>query len=95
MNFVNSSSKYNDQLQISYAIRIAESTFTNKLETGNGKNLLGKIQYQWGTRWGSHLRSFYSLVDLFDPVLFCFKWDMIVNDKSSIYVIDEAYDIMM
>ncbi|KAI3463665.1 hypothetical protein Pfo_020328, partial [Paulownia fortunei] len=95
VNLVNSSSKRHDQLHIANAIRIAELTSTNELETGKGKNQIGTVQRPGDTRWSSHLRSLLSLLDMFDPILLILS--EIINDKSTLSTkasADGAYDIM-
>ncbi|KAG8367295.1 hypothetical protein BUALT_Bualt16G0057500 [Buddleja alternifolia] len=93
---VDSSSKRHDQLQIAQAIRIEELTSTNELKTGRGKNQVGTVQRPGDTRWGSHLRSLRSLLDLFDSILLILS--EIINDKtgsSPKAASDGAYDLMM
>ncbi|KAI3472479.1 hypothetical protein Pfo_031182 [Paulownia fortunei] len=72
-----------------------ELTSTNELETGKEKNQIGTVQRPGDTRWGSHLRSLLSLLDMFDPILLVLS--EIINDKSSLSTkasADGAYDIM-
>ncbi|KAI3443734.1 hypothetical protein Pfo_000399 [Paulownia fortunei] len=79
-NLVDSSSKRHDQLHIANAIRIAELTSTNKIETGKEKIKLGL--------------SLLRLLDMFDHILLVLS--DIINDKSSSSTkasADEAFDI--
>ncbi|KAG8383738.1 hypothetical protein BUALT_Bualt04G0045100 [Buddleja alternifolia] len=96
VNLVDSSSKHHDQLQIAQAIRIEELTSTNELKTRRGKNQVGTVQRPGHTRWGSHLRSLRSLLDLFDSILLTLS--EIINDKtgsSPKAIANGAYDLMM
>ncbi|KAI3470758.1 hypothetical protein Pfo_027421 [Paulownia fortunei] len=56
------------------------------LETGKGKNQIGIVQHPGDIRWGSHLRSLFSLLNMFD--LFFFS----LSTKASG---DGTYDIMI
>ncbi|KAI3448770.1 hypothetical protein Pfo_005435 [Paulownia fortunei] len=85
-----------DQVQIANVIQIAELTSTNELETRKRKNQIGIIQRPRDTPWGSHLRYFLSLFDMFDHILHVFLSE-IINEKSSLSTkasVEVAYNIM-
>ncbi|XP_023895638.1 uncharacterized protein LOC112007517 [Quercus suber] len=56
-----------EQLKKSYADQIAYFVEIGELETGRGLNQISTLQRAGDTRWGSHLRSISSLVNIFSP----------------------------
>ncbi|KAI3447002.1 hypothetical protein Pfo_003667 [Paulownia fortunei] len=59
------------------------------------KNQIGTVQHPGDTRWGSHLKSLLSLLDVFDHILLILS--AIINDKNSLSTkasVDGTYDVM-
>ncbi|KAK9998134.1 hypothetical protein SO802_017737 [Lithocarpus litseifolius] len=67
VNVVGASYKRVKQLKKAYADQIAYFVEIGELETGRGLNQISTLQRAGDTRWGSHLRSISSLVNIFSP----------------------------
>lgn len=66
ITIVVSSCKRSDLLKASEAARLAELLAIDELETGKGLNQIGTLKRAGDTRWGSHLGSIRSLINMFD-----------------------------
>ena len=67
VNVVGASCKRTEQLKKAYADQIAYFVEIGELETGRGLNQISTLQWAGDIRWGSHLRSISSLVNIFSP----------------------------
>ncbi|KAL0008765.1 hypothetical protein SO802_010267 [Lithocarpus litseifolius] len=67
VNVVGASCKRVEQQKKAYADQIAYFVEIGELETGRGLNQISTLQRAGDTRWGSHLRSISSLVNIFSP----------------------------
>ncbi|XP_030924484.1 zinc finger MYM-type protein 1-like [Quercus lobata] len=67
VNVVCASRKRTEQLKKAYADQIAYFVEIGELETERGLNQISTLQRAGDTRWGSHLRSISSLVNIFSP----------------------------
>ncbi|KAI5313774.1 hypothetical protein L3X38_042950 [Prunus dulcis] len=65
INIVGASCKRNDELKNAQADEIEHMIAIDELETGKGMNQIGTLQSAGDTRWGSHLKSITSLVNIF------------------------------
>ncbi|CAL8162116.1 unnamed protein product [Prunus armeniaca] len=65
VNIVGASCKRNDELKNAQAAEIEHMIAIDELETGKGMNQIGTLQRAGDTRWGSHLKSITSLVNMF------------------------------
>ena len=68
VNTVDSSSKRHDELHDAQMDELARLLAIDELETGQGANQICSLKRPGDTRWGSHLGSIASLMDLFNPV---------------------------
>ncbi|XP_074580574.1 uncharacterized protein LOC141836984 [Curcuma longa] len=68
VNTVDSSAKRHDELRDSQVIELAHLLDIGELETGQGANQVGSLQRPGDTRWGSHLKSISSLMNMFNAV---------------------------
>ncbi|XP_028079272.1 zinc finger MYM-type protein 1-like [Camellia sinensis] len=81
INIVGSSCKRHDQLRAAQAADIAEKlAIDDEFETGKGKNQIGTLKRAGDTRWGSHLSSICSLINMFSAT--CAVLRNIINDGS-------------
>ncbi|XP_023875743.1 uncharacterized protein LOC111988194 [Quercus suber] len=67
VNVVGASCKRTEQLKNAYANQITYFVKIGELETGRGLNQINTLQRVGDARWGSHLRSISSLVNIFSP----------------------------
>ncbi|KAI5354886.1 hypothetical protein L3X38_007781 [Prunus dulcis] len=65
VNIVGTSCKRNDELKNAQAAEIEHMIAIDELETGKGMNQIGTLQRAGDTRWGTHLKSITSLVNMF------------------------------
>jgi len=68
VNTVDSSSKRHDELHDAQMVELARLLVIDELETGQGANQIRSLKRPGDTRWGSHLGSISSLMDMFNPV---------------------------
>ena len=68
VNTVDSSSKRHDELHDAQMVELARLLAIDELETGQGANQIRSLKRPGETRWGSHLGSVSSLMDMFNPV---------------------------
>ncbi|CAL5432987.1 unnamed protein product [Camellia sinensis] len=75
------SCKRHDQLRAAQATDIAKKlAIDDEFETGKGKNQIGTLKRVGDTRWGSHLGSICSLINMFSAT--CAVLRNIINDGS-------------
>ncbi|CAL8168739.1 unnamed protein product [Prunus armeniaca] len=65
VNIVGASCKRNEELKNAQAAEIKHMIAIDELEIGKGINQIGSLQCASDTRWGSHLKSIASLVNMF------------------------------
>ncbi|XP_074282867.1 uncharacterized protein LOC141607415 [Silene latifolia] len=65
VNIIISSAKRHDQLQAAHLDEIERLLELEELETGKGQNQIGTIKRAGDTRWGSHLGSLNSLLNMY------------------------------
>ncbi|XP_028074479.1 zinc finger MYM-type protein 1-like [Camellia sinensis] len=81
INIVGSSCKRHDQLRAAQAADIAEKlAIDDEFKTGKGKNQIGTLKRVGDTRWGSHLGSICSLINMFSATYAVLR--NIINDGS-------------
>ncbi|XP_028087095.1 zinc finger MYM-type protein 1-like [Camellia sinensis] len=81
INMVGLSCKRHDQLRAAQATDIAKKlAIDDEFETGKGKNQIGTLKRVGDTRWGSHLGSICSLINMFSAT--CAVLRNIINDGS-------------
>ncbi|PVH64542.1 hypothetical protein PAHAL_2G299700 [Panicum hallii] len=68
VNTVDSSAKRHDELHDAQVVELARLLAVDELETGQGANQIRSLKRPGDTRWGSHLGSISSLMDMFNPV---------------------------
>eukprot|EP00267_Zea_mays_P024127 XP_008650399.1 zinc finger MYM-type protein 1-like [Zea mays] len=68
VNTVDSSSKRHDELHDAQMVELARLLAIDELETGKGVNQIRSLKRPGETRWGSHLGSISSLIDMFHVV---------------------------
>ena len=68
VNTVDPSSKRQDELHDAQMDELTHLLAIDELETGQGANQICSLKRPGDTRWGSHLGSIASLMDLFNPV---------------------------
>ncbi|KAL5652672.1 hypothetical protein ACJX0J_038130, partial [Zea mays] len=68
VNIVDSSSKRHDELHDAQMVELARLLAIDELETGKGVNQIRSLKRPGETRWGSHLGSISSLIDMFNAV---------------------------
>jgi hypothetical protein len=68
INTVDSSSKRHDELHDAQMVELARLLAIDEVETGQGANQIRSLKRPGDTRWGTHLGSVSSLMDLFNPV---------------------------
>ncbi|XP_021801279.1 zinc finger protein 862-like [Prunus avium] len=68
VNIVGASCKRNDELKNAQAAEIEHMIAIDELETRKGMNQIGTLQRAGDTRWGSHLKSITSLVNMFSAI---------------------------
>ena len=68
INTVDSSSKRHDELHDAQVVEMSHLLEIGQIETGKGANLIRALKRPGDTRWGSHLGSISSLMDVFNPV---------------------------
>ncbi|XP_074288039.1 uncharacterized protein LOC141613197 [Silene latifolia] len=80
INTINSSPKRHDELQARKTAEIEDLLLSGQLETGRGANQIGTLKRAGDTRWGSHLQSIHSLLNMFDVTILVLERIMV--DKS-------------
>jgi hypothetical protein len=65
---VDSSAKHHDELHDAQMVELAHLLAIDDIEGGQGANQICSMKRPSETRWGSHLGSVSSLMDLFNPV---------------------------
>ncbi|XP_066334069.1 uncharacterized protein [Miscanthus floridulus] len=65
---VDSSSKRHDELHDAQMVELARLLAVDELETGQGENQIRSLRRPGDTRWGSHLGSISSLMNMFKAV---------------------------
>jgi len=68
VNTVDSSSKRHDELHDAQMVELARLLAVDELETGQGENQIRSLRRPGDTRWGSHLGSISSLMNMFKAV---------------------------
>ncbi|KAG9458270.1 hypothetical protein H6P81_002778 [Aristolochia fimbriata] len=68
INVVGASCKRHDELQAYHAAEIAQLVAAQELESGRGLNQMTTLKRAGDTRWGSHLNSISSLIQMFNSV---------------------------
>jgi hypothetical protein len=68
VNTVDSSSKRHDELHDAQMDELARLVAIDEIETGTGANQIRSLKRPGETRWGSHLGSISSLMDMFNSV---------------------------
>lgn len=68
VNTVDSSSKRHDELYDAQMVELARLLAIDELESGQGASRIRSLKRPGETRWGSHLGSISSLMDMFNPV---------------------------
>ncbi|XP_048568677.1 zinc finger MYM-type protein 1-like [Triticum urartu] len=68
INIVDSSSKRHDELHDAQVVEIARLLAIDQIETSKGGNQIRALKRPGDTRWGSHLGSISSLMDMFNAV---------------------------
>jgi hypothetical protein len=68
INTVDSSSKRHDELHNAQLVELARALAINEVETAQGANQIRALKRAGDTRWGSHLGSICSLLDMFAVV---------------------------
>jgi hypothetical protein len=68
VNTVDSSSKRHDELHDAQMDELACLLAIDEIETGQGANQIRSLKCPGEIRWGSHLGSISSLMDMFNPV---------------------------
>ncbi|XP_062179500.1 uncharacterized protein LOC133884156 [Phragmites australis] len=66
VNTVDSSSKRHDELHDAQMVELARLLATDELETSQGANQIRSLKRPGETRWGSHLGSISTLMDMFN-----------------------------
>ncbi|XP_028082821.1 uncharacterized protein LOC114284129 [Camellia sinensis] len=83
INIVGSSCKRHDQLRATQAADIVEMlAIDDEFESGKVKNQIGTLKRVKDTRWGSHLGSICSLINMFSAT--CAVLRNIINDESKL-----------
>ena len=68
VNTVDSSAKRHDELHDAQMDELVRLLAIDEIETGRGANQIRSLKCPGETRWGSHLGSISSLMDMFNPV---------------------------
>ena len=68
VNTVDSSSKRHDELHDAQMVELARLLAVDELETCQGENQIRSLRRPGDTRWGSHLGSISSLMNMFKAV---------------------------
>jgi len=68
INTVDSSSKRHDELHDAQILELGRLLDMDRIETGKGANQIRALKRPGDTRWGSHLASISSLMDMFNVV---------------------------
>ncbi|KAK9740787.1 hypothetical protein RND81_03G060100 [Saponaria officinalis] len=80
INIIGASPKRHDELQANKGVEIETLLFRGELETGRGANQFGTLKRAGDTRWGSHLQSIRSLLNMYSVTVSVLEHIMV--DKS-------------
>ncbi|KAK9741223.1 hypothetical protein RND81_03G090100 [Saponaria officinalis] len=80
INIIGASLKRHDELQANKGAEIETLLFRGELETGRGANQIGTLKKAGDTRWGSHLQSIRSLLNMYSATVSVLEHIMV--DKS-------------
>ncbi|XP_074265702.1 uncharacterized protein LOC141588147 [Silene latifolia] len=80
INIICGSTKQHDELQASKVEEIKALLSKGELETGRGANQIGTLKRAGDTRWGSHLQSIRSLLNMYSATISVLEHIMV--DKS-------------
>ncbi|XP_074290787.1 uncharacterized protein LOC141617487 [Silene latifolia] len=94
VNIIISSAKRHDQLQAAHLAEIERLIELEELETGKGLNQIGTIKRTGDTRWGSHLGSLNSLLNMYTAS--CSLLHSVIKEGKGAKrgEADKAYDYM-
>ncbi|XP_074265173.1 uncharacterized protein LOC141587597 [Silene latifolia] len=94
VNIIISSAKRHDQLQAAHLAEIERLIELEELETGKGQNQIGTIKRAGDTRWGSHLGSLNSLLNMYTAS--CSVLQTVIKKGKGVKrgEADKAYDDM-
>ncbi|KAK9698549.1 hypothetical protein RND81_08G112300 [Saponaria officinalis] len=94
VNIITSSAKRHDQLQAAHLAEIERLLQLEKLEKGKGKNQIGTVKRAGDTRWGSHIGSLNSLLNMYNAS--CSVLQTVIKEGKCAQrkEADKAYDDM-
>ncbi|XP_074298997.1 uncharacterized protein LOC141629992 [Silene latifolia] len=94
VNIIISSAKRHDQLQAAHLAVIERLIELQELETGKGQNQIGTIKRAGDTRWGSHLGSLNSLLNMYTASFSVLQTVIKKGKGAKRGEADKAYDDM-
>ncbi|KAK9726075.1 hypothetical protein RND81_05G188400 [Saponaria officinalis] len=83
INIIGVSPKRHDELQANKVAEIEALLFRGELETGRGANQIGTLKRAGDTRWGSHLQSIRSLLNMYSATISVLEHIMVGKSCNS------------